>query len=79
MKSKILADFQISNFTFDVFKIYLLKFVKTTQNFDTIQNPTGFKFVTRAKLICHYLRDHNFRHDFLDSVYPLCVYYIKVR
>ena len=46
MKSKILADFQISDFTFDVFKIYLLKFVKTTQNFDTIQNPTGFKFVT---------------------------------
>ena len=28
MKSKILADFQISNFTFDVFKIYLLKLPK---------------------------------------------------
>ena len=58
----------------NVFKLYLLKFVRPVANsaFE-INNPYGLKLLTRLCLGLSYLRYHKFRHNFQDCINPTCV------
>ena len=37
-----------------------------------IFDPTGLKFLTRLRLNFSHLREHKFRHNFQDTLNPLC-------
>ena len=42
-----------------------------------IHNLIGLKFLTRLRLGLSHLREHKFRHEFLDTLNPLCSCYIE--
>jgi hypothetical protein len=42
-----------------------------------IHNFIGLKFLTRLRLGLSHLREHKFRHEFLDTLNPLCSCYIE--
>ena len=37
-----------------------------------IHDPIGLKFLTRLRVNFSHLREHKFRHNFLDTLNPLC-------
>ena len=37
-----------------------------------IHDPIGLKFLTRLRVNLSHLREHKFRHNFLDTLNPLC-------
>ena len=60
-------------------KIYLssrksfLKFIRHSRNsVFRCQNPRGIKLLTRLRLGLNHLREHKFKHGFLDSLNPIC-------
>ena len=62
LKSEIYHPFQDSTY----FKTY------ENSNFD-IHNPIGIKLLNRLRLNFSHLNDHNFHHNFRDTVNPFCL------
>ena len=58
---------------FENFKKKLLKFIRPSGNRDfRCYNPKGVKLLTRQRLGLSHLREHKFKHVFLDSLKPIC-------
>ena len=56
-----------------IFKNALLKFIRPKRcPVYNIFDPTGLKFLTRLRLNFSHLREHKFRHNFQDTLNPLC-------
>ena len=55
------------------FKTSLLDFIRPKASpVYGIQDPIGLKLLTRLRLKFSHLREHKFRHNFLDTLNPLC-------
>ena len=67
-------DSYISNAdSFEVFKKRILEFVRPLPNsIYNIHNPLGIKYLTRLRIGFSHLKEHKFRHNFQDSVDPMC-------
>ena len=67
-------DINIRNSEFiTLFKCRLLSFIRPVQNsIYNIFDPKGLKFLTRLRLGLSHLNAHRFRHNFQDSLNPLC-------
>ena len=39
-----------------------------------IHNPLGIKYLTRLRIWFSHLKEHKFRHNFQDSIDPMCSY-----
>ena len=62
-----------SSESFVLFKKSILQFIRPTQNRTfNCHNPTGIKLITRLRLGLSHLRDHKFKHNFLDCLNPIC-------
>ena len=56
-----------------IFKKKLLKFIRPSGNsVFKCHNPKGIKILTRLRLGLSHLREHKFKHGFLDSLNPIC-------
>lgn len=57
----------------NVFKSSLLKYIRPSPYsiFGTF-HPIGIKYLTRLRLGLSHLREHKFKHNFQDSINPLC-------
>ena len=56
-----------------MFKKLLLKFIRpNAYDVYNIHDPIGLKFITRLRLRLSHLRENKFRHNFLDTLNPLC-------
>ena len=62
-----------------VFKKSLLAFIRPNNRpvFNII-DPVGLKLLTRLRVNLSHLRDHKFRHNFLDTINPLCSCSIEI-
>ena len=67
-------DPSIRNLTsLSLFKKALLKFIRPTPTpLYGIHHPVGMKLVTRLRMGLSHLRQHKFRHNFCDTINPLC-------
>ena len=55
------------------FKKPILKFFRPSPNSKfNVHNPHGIKLLTRLRNGLSHLREHKFRHNFQDSLYPFC-------
>ena len=55
------------------FKKSILQFIRPTPNRTfNCHNPIGIKLITRLRLGLSHLRDHKFKHNFLDCLNPTC-------
>ena len=55
------------------FKKGLLVFIRPKASLVyNIHNPLGLKLLTRLRVNFSHLREHKFRHNFLDTLNPLC-------
>ena len=70
----MIVDPSIRNSTsISIFKNALLKFIRPKRcPVYNIFDPTGLKFLTRLRLNFSHLREHKFRHNFQDTLNPLC-------
>ena len=58
-----------------LFKKSILQFIQPIPNRTfNCHNPTGIKLITRLRLSLSHLRDHKFKHNFLDCLNPICCY-----
>ena len=58
---------------YEVFKNLLLKFVRPSPNrLFHVSYSFGIKLPTRLRLGLSHLREHNFNHNFQDTINPLC-------
>ena len=65
-------DTKIKNLrSLSTFKKALLVFCKTEEN-SNVHNPIGVKYLDRLRLNFSYLNENKFRHNFRDTVNPLC-------
>ena len=66
-------DIITRNLSFTKFRNILLKSIrpKLRSVFD-LHNPNGIKHLTRLRLGLSHLREHKFKHNFQDSINPLC-------
>ena len=56
-----------------IFKKYILSFIRPLPNkVSNSHNPQGLKLLTRLRLGLSHLRYHKFKHNFLDTINPLC-------
>ena len=56
-----------------IFKKKLLKFIRPSGNsVFRCHNPEGIKLLTRLRIGLSNLREHEFKHGFLDSLNPIC-------
>ena len=59
--------------SFHVFKKHILDFIRPLPNsIFNIHNPLGIKYLTRLRIGFSHLKEHKFRHNFQDSVGPMC-------
>ena len=67
-------DKSIRNFeSFSIFKKNILQFIRPSpKSIFKCHNPKGVKLLTRWKLGLGHLRDHKFKHNFQDSLNPVC-------
>ena len=57
----------------EIFKKHLLNFIRpNSSNAFNINNPLGLKLLTRLRIGFSHLKEHKFKHNFRDSVDPLC-------
>ena len=57
----------------NVFEKEVRKFIRPFSClFYDCQNPIGIKYITRMRLGLSRLREHKFKHSFLDSSNPIC-------
>ena len=62
-----------SSESFALFKKSILQFIRLTPNRTfNCRNPIGIKLITRLRLGLSHLRDHKFKHNFLDCLNPIC-------
>ena len=55
------------------FKKQILKFIRPSPNSTfNVQSPHGIKLLARLRVGLSHLREHKFRHNFLDSIDPFC-------
>ena len=55
------------------FKSNVLKFICPSKNSIFLcNNPKGIQLLTRLRLGSSHLRDHKFKHNFQDTVNPIC-------
>ena len=53
--------------------IFVQKFIRpNAYDVYNIHDPIGLKFLIRLRLRLSHLREHKFRHNFLDTLNPLC-------
>ena len=56
-----------------LFKKSILQFIQPTpKRTFNCHNPIGIKLITRLRLGLSHLRDHKFKHNFLDCLNPIC-------
>ena len=56
-----------------MFRIKLLAFIRLLgNNTYGIYEPLGVRLLNRLRLGFSHLRDHKFRHNFADTLNPLC-------
>ena len=56
-----------------IFKKRILNFIRALPNkVLNSNNPQGLKLLTRLRLGLSHLRYHKFKHNFLDTINPLC-------
>ena len=67
-------DLKIRNSkTFSAFKISILKFIRPSSNsIFNCHSPKGIKLITRLRSGLSHLREHKFRHNFQDTLNPIC-------
>ena len=67
-------DLEIHNSaSLEIFKKHLLNFIRPkSSNAFNINNPLGLKLLTRLRIGFSHLKEHKFKHNFQDSVDPLC-------
>ena len=59
--------------SFALFKKSNLQFIRPTPNRTfNCHNPIGIKLITRLRLGLSHLRNHKFKHNFLDCLNPIC-------
>ena len=59
--------------SFNVFRSSLLRLIRPTPcNIFGTFNPVGIQILTRLRLGLSHLREHKFRHNFLDTLDPIC-------
>ena len=59
--------------SFKVFKKRLLTFIRPMPNsIYNIHNPLGVKYLTRLRIGFSHLKEHKFKHNFQDSIDPMC-------
>ena len=59
--------------SFEVFKKRILEFVRPLpKSIYNIHNPLGIKYLTRLRIGFSHLKEHKFRHNFQDSIEPMC-------
>ena len=57
----------------NIFKKRILNFIRALPNkVLNSNNPQGLKLLTRLQLGLSHLRYHKFKHNFLDTINPLC-------
>ena len=55
------------------FRKKLLRFIKPTENKAfSIYDPLGINFLNRLRVDFNHLNEHKFRHNFTDTLNPLC-------
>ena len=70
--NKLAPDLRNSG-SFSAFKKSILNFIRPSPNsIFTCHNPKALKFLTRLRLGLSHLRYHKFKHNFQDSLNPLC-------
>ena len=67
------------SFSISVFKNSLIKSIrpKSSPIYD-IFDPEGLKLLTRLRTNLSHLREHKFRHNFRDTINPLCTCNIEI-
>ena len=67
-------SFEIRNSeSYSILKKSLLKFTRTISNsVFSVADIYGIKLLTRLRVGLSHLREHKFRHDFQDTINPLC-------
>ena len=69
---KLAPDLRNSD-SFSAFKKIILNFIRPSPNsIFNCHNPKALKFITRLRLGLSHLRYHKFKHNFQDSLNPLC-------
>ena len=64
--------------TYSLFRKNLLAFIRLIENsISSIYDPLGIKLLHRLQLSFSHLREHKFRHNFADTVNPLCSCYLE--
>ena len=59
--------------SFEVFKRRILSFIRPMPNgIYNIHNPHGVKYLRRLRIGFSHLKEHKFKHNFQDSVDPMC-------
>ena len=59
--------------TFSVFKKSISKFIRPFSNsIFNCHSPNRIKLITRLRLGLSHLREHKFRHNFQDTLNPIC-------
>ena len=57
----------------DIFKKTILKFIWPSQNrVYNCHNPIGIKLITRLRVGLSHLSEHKFKHNFQDTLNPIC-------
>ena len=57
----------------EIFKKRILDFIRPSPNsIFNIHNPLGIKHLTRLRVGFSHLKEHKFRHNFQDSIDPMC-------
>ena len=70
--NKLAPDLRNSD-SFSAFKKSILNFIRPSPNsIFNCHNPKALKFITRLRLGLSHLRYHKFKHNFQDSLNPLC-------
>ena len=69
---KLAPDLRNSD-SFSAFKKIILNFIRPSPNsIFNCHNPKALKFITQLHLGLSHLRYHKFKHNFQDSLNPLC-------
>ena len=59
--------------SYAIFKKSILRFIKPSENpIFNCHNSSGIKLITRLRLGFSHLREHKFRHNFQDTLNPIC-------
>ena len=62
-----------NSLSISIFKKSLLAFIRPKKcPVYNIHDPLGLKLLTRLRVNFSHLREHKFRHNFLDTINPLC-------